>query len=229
MLKNYFKTALRNMMKNKTFSFINIAGLGLSMAVCLLLILLIKDANDYDHFHHSSERIYRINTEALRKGGGAEPYASSPYVVGETLVSNFSGIEDWTMFNSGINGDIAFEEKKFSFSMHFTNASFFRLFGFTFNAGNAATALTEPNAIVLTKELSEKLFPNINAIGKTVNISGAGLFKVTGVLNTFPGKTHFEFDALGSFTSIPALEKSNAVINTLNNWQNYIPTIHISG
>ena len=221
MIKNYFKTAFRNMMKNKAFSFINIAGLGLSMAVCLLLIMLIRDANDYDRFHHNSDKIYRINTEALRKGGGAEPYASSPYKVGETLASNFAGIEDWTMFNSSINGDISFEERKFSFNMHFTNASFFRLFGFTFNAGNAATALNEPNAIVLTKELSEKLFPNDNAIGKTVNISGAGLFKVTGVLNKFAGKTHLEFDALGSFASIPALEKSNAVISTLNNWQNY--------
>ena len=192
MIKNYFKTAFRNMMKNKAFSFINIAGLGLSMAVCLLLIMLIRDANNYDRFHHNSDKIYRINTEALRKGGGAEPYASSPYKVGETLASNFAGIEDWTMFNSSINGDISFEERKFSFNMHFTNASFFRLFGFTFNAGNAATALNEPNAIVLTKELSEKLFPNDNAIGKTVNISGAGLFKVTGVLNKFAGKTHFD-------------------------------------
>ena len=111
MLKNYFKTAFRNMMKNKAFSCINIAGLGLSMAVCLLLIMLIRDANNYDRFHHNSDKIYRINTEALRKGGGAEPYASSPYKVGETLASNFAGIEDWTMFNSSINGDISFEER----------------------------------------------------------------------------------------------------------------------
>lgn len=221
MLKNYIKTAFRNMMKNKAFSFINIAGLGLSMAVCLLLIMLVKDANNYDRFHPDSGRVYRINTEALRKGGGSEPYATSPYIVGATLASNYSGIEAWTMFNSGINGDISVEERKFSFSMHFTDSSFFNLFGFTLKEGNAAVALNEPNTIVLTKELSEKLFPGNNAIGKIVNISGTGLFKVTGVLNEFPGKTHFEFDALGSFASVPALEKNKTVFPTLNNWQNY--------
>jgi putative ABC transport system permease protein len=221
MLKNYIITALRHFWKNKSFSFINIAGLGLSMAVCLLLIMLIKDANEYDKFHQNSDRVYRINTEALRKGGGSEPYASSPYIVGATLASNYAGIEAWTMFNSGLNGDITAEDRKFSCNMHFSNADFFNLFGFTFKEGNAATALNEPFSIVLTKELSEKLFPGSNAIGKAVNVSGTGLFKVTGVLNKFPGKTHFEFEALASFSTIPALEKNNIVNATTNNWNNY--------
>jgi putative ABC transport system permease protein len=183
--------------------------------------MLVNDANNYDHFHPNSERIYRINTEALRKGGGSELYASSPYVVGATLASNFAGIEGWTMFNSGLRTDISADEKKFDFNVHFTDASFFSMFGFTLKVGNTADALTQPNTVVLTKELSEKLFPGKNAIGKTVEISGTGLFKVTGVLNEFPGKTHFEFDALASFSTIPLLEKSNKVSATLTNWQNY--------
>src|SRR5678816_1008190 len=105
MLKNYLTTALRHFWKNRSFSFINIIGLGSSMAVCLVLIMLVSDANDYDHFHPVSNRVYRINTEALRKGGSSEPYASSPYVVGATLASNFAGIEAWTMFNSGTRAD----------------------------------------------------------------------------------------------------------------------------
>ena len=209
------------MRKNKSFSFINIAGLALSMAVCLLLIMLIKDANAYDKFHPNSDRVYRINTEALRKGGGTEPYASSPYIVGATLASNYTGIEAWTMFNSGFNGDITADNKKFDFNMHFTNADFFKLFGFTFKEGDAVTALNEPYSIVLTKELNDKLFPNSNAIGKTVDIGGTGLFKVTGILNAFPGKTHFEFQALASFSTIPSLEKNNNVTATTNNWNNY--------
>jgi len=221
MIKNYFKIAFRNMMRNKTFSFINIAGLGLSMAVCLLLIMMIKDANQYDHFHPNNGRVYRINTEALRKGGGKEPYASSPYTVGAALASNYTGVEEWTMFNSQLRGDIAAEERRFSFTMHFTNESFFKLFGFTLKEGNIVTALNEPNTIVLTKELSEKLFPDSNAIGKIADVEGMGLFKITGVLNKFPGKTHFEFDALASFTTIPSLEKNNSVTQTTNNWLNY--------
>src|SRR5204863_848371 len=125
------------------------------------------------------------------------------------LASNYTGIEAWAMFNSSLNGDITAEDRKFSFNMHFTNADFFNLFGFTFQQGNKATALNEPYSIVLTKELSEKLFPGGNAIGKTVDISDAGLFKVTGILNEFPGKTHFEFEALASFATIPSLEKDS--------------------
>src|SRR5262249_430378 len=151
--------AWRNMMKNRTFSIINIAGLGLSMAVCLLLIMLIKDAHNYDRFHHNSNRIYRINTEALRKDGGTEPYATSPYIVGASLASNYAGIEAWTMFNSGINADIAAGNRKLGLNMHFTNNAFFDLFGFTLKEGNSAAALSEPYSIILSNELSEKLFP----------------------------------------------------------------------
>lgn len=221
MFRNYIITALRHFWKNKSFSFINIAGLALSMAVCLLLIMIIKDANEYDNFHPNSDRIYRINTEAIRKDGGSEPYASSPYVVGATLASTFPGVERWTMFNTGVNADVSADDRKFSFSMHFTNASFFEMFGFTLQTGNASTALNEPFSIVLTKELSEKLFPNADAIGKTVDVAGTGLFKVTGVLNAFPGKTHFQFEALGSFSTIPSLEKTNSIFPTLTNWNNY--------
>ena len=221
MFKNYFKTAWRNIVRNKSFSLINILGLALSMAVCLLLIMMIKDANEYDKFHPDSNRVYRINTKALRKGGGSEPYASSPYIVAATLAANYPGIEKWTMFNSGFNGDISAGARKVDFNMHFTDNDFFQIFGFTFKEGDAATALTGPYSIVLTKELGEKLFPQDNAIGKTVNVAGMGPFKVTGILNKFPGKTHFEFEALASFSTIPSLEKNNNVTATLNNWNNY--------
>jgi putative ABC transport system permease protein len=221
MFKNYFKTAWRNIIRNKSFSLINILGLALSMAVCLLLIMMIKDANEYDKFHPDRNRVYRINTDALRKGGGSEPYASSPYIVAATLARNYPGIEKWTMFNSGFSGDISVDARKFGFNMRFTNNDFFKIFGFTFKEGDVNSALTEPNSIVLTKELSEKLFPQGNAIGKTVNVAGMGIFKVTGVLNKFPGKTHLEFEALASFSTIPALEKNDNITATLNNWNNY--------
>lgn len=221
MFKNYIKTALRHFGKNVSFSLINVAGLALSMSVCLLLIMMIKDANEYDTFHHDADRVYRINTEALRKGGGSESYASSPYIVGATLASNYAGIEKWCMFNSGMNTDLVADEKRFGMHLQFTNADFFDLFGFTFNTGNAATALKDPFSIVLTKEVSDKLFPGTNAVGKTVEVKGAGLFTVTGVLNAFPGKTHLEFEALASFVTIPALEKIKSVDPTTANWNNY--------
>ena len=208
-------------MKNRMFSLINISGLALSMSVCLLVIMLIKDANGYDKFHHDSKRIYRINTVALRKDGGTEPYATSPYIVGAALASNYAGIESWTMFNSRLERDVTVNKRKLTANIHFTNASFFTIFGFTLHEGNVANALNEPNSIVLTKELSEKLFQGDNAIDKIIDVDGVGSFKITGVLNKFPGKTHFEFDALASFTTVPSLEARDLVQQTTSNWNNY--------
>ena len=116
MLKNYFKAALRLFWRNKSFSFINIGGLSLSMAVCLLLIMIIKDANEYDRFHPDSDRVYRVNTDMLRKNGDKNLYATSPYMVASTLAENHAGIENWTMFSTGSNKEIAVEDKKFQTS-----------------------------------------------------------------------------------------------------------------
>lgn len=227
MIKNYFKTAFRLFWRNKSFSFINIGGLALSMAICLLLIMIIRDANTYDKFHPDSDRVYRINTDMLRRNGDKNLYATSPYLVASTLTSDYTSIEDWTMFNNGMNKEIMADDRKFRFNMFFTNNSFFNLFGFTLKEGNAATALSQPYTIILTDELSAKLFPAENAIGKSVKIGAVGLFKVTGVMNKFPGKTHFEFDALASFSTIPSLEKDSIVQATTVNWNNFNNYIYI--
>jgi putative ABC transport system permease protein len=221
MIKNFLKTAWRLLLRNKAFSFINIVGLALSMAVCLLIIIVIKDANSYDTFHYESNRIYRINTEVLRKGGGTERFASSPYVVGATLADQFSGIDTWTMFYTGFQKDLIIGDNKYNTVLRFTNDDFFNLFNFTFDKGNPANALKNPNTMVLTKELSEKLFPGVNPLGKTIEVSEIGPFTITGVLNKFPGKTHFEFEALASFATVPALERDSLVQPVIINWKNY--------
>ncbi len=221
MLKNYFLTAIRHSWKNKSFSIINIVGLALSMAVCLLLIIIIKDAHEYDRFHPAGDRIFRINTNAIRKSGGMEPYASSPYMVGATLASDFSGIESQTILYLGEHNDISAGDRKFSEKTFFSNDDFFRLFGFSLKSGNANSALREPNTAVLTSELKDKLFPGKDPLGNSIEIAGIGIFKVTGVLNPFPGKTHLEFDALLSFSSVPGLEKTGKIPTAKGDWKNY--------
>lgn len=96
MLKNYILLALRNLAKNRLFSGINILGLGLSMGVCLFILLLVRSAYEYDKFHPDGERVFRVNTKALRKDGGGEPYATSPYPVGAALAAGFSQVEAMT-------------------------------------------------------------------------------------------------------------------------------------
>lgn len=104
MLKNYFMIGLRNIWKRKVFTLINALGLAVSMSVCLLVIMLIRDAYDFDLFHPHKERVYRILTEAQRKEGGTESYASSPYPVGLALAGGYSGVETWSPLVRSFNG-----------------------------------------------------------------------------------------------------------------------------
>ena len=106
MIKSYLKTALRQLRKQKLFSFINIFGLALSMSVCLLIILLIKDARSYDQFHTDTDRIYRIITTPERKDGGTESYATSPYPIGKTLLENYPQVELWISLINNFSGEM---------------------------------------------------------------------------------------------------------------------------
>ncbi len=225
MFKNFIKTALRHFWKYRSFSFINIFGLALSMSVCFLLIIIIKDANNYDKFEKDAGSIYRINTDAERKDGGHELYASSPYAVANSLISNYPVTQASVSLIRGLNGDIISGDKSFSFNGFFTTASFFDVFNFSLKEGNDSIALNEAYSIVLTNELAKKLFPSGNAIGKTVEAKGLALFKVTGVLNEFPGKTHLEFEALASMSTVPSLEKEKKLFMPVtDNWLNYYST-----
>lgn len=224
MFYNYIKLTLRNLRKNRLFSALNIFGLALSMSVSLFVLLLFRDAHRYDRFHPSPERVYRVNTESLRKSGGSEGYATSPYPMGEALAQGFSKIEEMTRVVRHLNGEAESNGRALPLSGLFADAAFFRVFGFSMLEGDAATALNEPMSIVLTEQTAERFFPRESAVGKTLEIRGYGPFKVTGVLAKFPGKTHFEFEALASAASIAGLEKSGTLPPMSSDWNDYYGT-----
>ncbi|MFN0174431.1 MAG: ABC transporter permease [Saprospiraceae bacterium] len=224
MLGNYLTIALRNLFKNRLFSAINIFGLAMSMSLGLFILLLIRDAYRYDTFHPNSDRVYRINTEAISKDGNSYPLASSPFPVGAALAQRFPQVDETLRLVRNLNSKATGGGKVLPISGLFAEPSFFRMFGFSMLEGNALSALNEPFTIVLTEKSANKFFPRESALGKTLEIRGYGLFKVTGVLATFPGKTHLEFEALASAASIPALEKSEALIKMSDDWNDYFST-----
>ena len=225
MLKNYFKIGLRNILKHKAFSFINIFGLAVSISVCLLALLLIKDTHSFDQFHPEGDRVYRVLTTAIRKAAGEERYASSPYIVGKTLKEDYSQVELWTPLVNSFDCDAIVNNNRISGRGLFTDASFFELFGFELEYGNAATALNEPFTVVLTKEMASKLFKEENPIGQSIQLPAYEQeFSVTGVLKEFLGKTHLEFDALGSLATQLALEKQQDNSAITSNFRNYYST-----
>ncbi len=221
MFKNYFNIALRNIWRNKTFSLINIIGLSVSMSLGLLIILIIKGQYSFDLFHNSAERIYRVNTNAIRTDGGNEPYATAPLPLAAVLKEGYSFAEDVVRIDRQLNSDAVFENVTVPVPGLFTDPSFLKVFNFKLEKGNPATALSSPENLVLTQEAAKKLFGNSDPLGKTVQLRGYGNFIVSGVLQQFPGKTHFEFEVLASASVLPLLEKQRAVTPSLQNWNNY--------
>ncbi|MFN7118515.1 MAG: ABC transporter permease [Saprospiraceae bacterium] len=223
MFRNYFKTAWRNLLKNKTFSIVNIFGLSVGMSVCLLIIMIIKDANSYDRFHPASERTYRLKTNALRKDGGSEGYATSPYALANQLQTDYPFIENWVPLVRLVAGEAKAAGKNLPLNGLFTNNDFFTLFGFELLQGSN-NALTEPFSIILTEATAERYFGKSNPIGETIELRGYGLFKVSGVMKKAPGKTHLDFEALASLESLKNLEKQGDVSPVTNNWLDYYQT-----
>ena len=226
MIKNYFKVAWVNLVRNKTVSFINIFGLALGMSLCLLIITIVKDQFSFDKFHPDADRIYRINTESIRKNGSTEDYASSPYALAAFLKQNNSSIEKVVPLARALNGDAVANGKQLATSGLMTNREFLEVFGFKLLYGDKNTALNEPNTIILTEKTAAKFFGNNpdgyrDAVGKIISFNGLADFKITGVLKTPPGKTHLEFDVLGSESTLPSLEKQEKILLKTSDWKNY--------
>lgn len=221
MIKNYFNIALRQIWRNKTFSLINIIGLSVSMSLGLLIILIIKEQYSFDRFHVDADRIYRINTAALRTDGGSENYASAPLPLATAIEQDYSFAEDVVRINSQVNGDAVFENVTVPIHGFFTGPSFLKIFNFKLEKGDINTALSSPESLILTQEAAKKIFGNADAFGKTVKIKGYGDFIVSGILEEIPDNTHFDFEVLTSTTALPVLEKQKVVFASLQNWMNY--------
>jgi putative ABC transport system permease protein len=234
MFSNYFLTGIRNMLRYKAFSFINVFGLALAMSVSMLIILMIADQREYDQFHVNKDRIFRINS--------ADRYATSPAPLGEFLKSNYSSIEDATSLTPAIGGDARYKERLAEMRGYFADPSFFRIFSFELIHGNKDRALSEPSSIVITKALADKLFGNESSLGKEVTFEdrklpfpmrsdgiGAaavdwGTFTVTGVIDDAKYKSHLQFDVLMSSATVPLLVADKKLDDNSNNWEGYFRT-----
>jgi putative ABC transport system permease protein len=222
MYRNYIKIALRNLFKNKAFSFINLFGLATGISLCLLTILILKDAHSFDLFHPESDRIYRITTTAVRKSGGEESYAPSPYLIAQHLKENYRQVELWTPLVRRFQADVQKEGERINRQGLFTDATFFEMFGFSLATGTPKEALNEPYSLVLTDETARIIFGNENPVGQFLNLPAYSQpFKVTGVLTPASGKTHLEFDALSSIATLKAVEQEEGAYQTTNNYLDY--------
>lgn len=220
MFKNYLKVAFRNLARHKLFSFINVFGLALSMSVCLLVLMRLKDQLGYDKFHPFPERTYRIITQVANKHGNEFRLATTPLPLSSTLTRDYTFIDKAVRIYPFQRRKATGGTKELTIHAAFTDAAFFDVFGFTLQSGDKRTALSEPNSIVLSHETARRYFANENAIGKSLLFDGLGSFLVTGVLAKKAGKSHIDFEAFISFKSVPALEKSGKLTPISETWNN---------
>ena len=213
MLKNYLKTAWRNLTKNKTFSLINIVGLAIGMAVCILILLFVSYERSFDNFH--KKNIYRLNE--VQKFEGMLAYQKvglSMFPMGPTLKNEFPEIKNFTRIHWVNKYQMTAGDKRLYFpQMFFVDSTFFQVFDFKLLTGDKSTVLQKPNSAVLTEETAKKLFGDANPIGKTItHYEGDTLsFVVTGIMQNVPQNSQLQFDGLFSFSTI-----FNPDIN--NNW-----------
>ncbi len=203
MLKNYLFVALRNLRKYKSFSLINIFGLAIGVACCIAIFLFIRNELSYDRFNKRADQIYRIHFHAFFNGKDVNLAVSSaplepallrdfPEVISATRIAKLG-------FPVLRYKDKAFSEERFLWA----DSTFFNVFTVHFLEGNPNTALTQPNTVVITKAMAEKYFGSKDAMGKTLNMDRKNDYVITGVVDGFPDNSHFQFDFLGSLTTLP--------------------------
>jgi predicted permease len=198
MIRNYLKIALRNLLKNKIYSVINITGLALGMACSLMIMLWVQDEIAMDAFHTNGDRLYRV-MENQFYSGKIETYASTPGILAENIVKDIPEIEkasqflweEQPLFTVGNNFD---KEKG-----RFVQGDFLTMFSFDLEKGDPRTALKRPDGVVISQKLAKKYFPNQDPLGKTIRVDNTADVMVTGVLKEISDHSSVKFDFLMSF------------------------------
>jgi len=200
MFKNYFKTTLRNLRKNKLYSAINIFGLTVGLAACLLIGVYINHELSYDKFNVNADRIVRTTME-YKQAGTVNQTATTGTKVGPQFKRTFPSIDEYarTFISHNVikNGDKVFDEPRILYA----DQPFFKIFSFNIIEGNAATALDAPDKIVITKSMAKKYFGNEDPINKTLSSGGKDL-RISAVCEDAPQNSQIKFDFVTQFANL---------------------------
>ncbi len=217
MIKNYFKIAFRNLWKHKGFSAINILGLAIGIAACLVIMLFVFYEKSFDSMH--KKNIVRLD-EVQKYEGMVQPQnvALSMYPMGPTLKAEFPEVKNFTRVRQSSKTELRYKENRiFLPSILYVDSTFMQLFDFQLLQGDRNKLLENKNSIVLTEESAMKIFGNENPVGKSITkYSGDTItFTVTGILKDVPENSHMQFDGLASFSTIAGPENMS---NWGGNW-----------
>lgn len=223
MLKNYLRIALRNLTRTKLHTGINVFGLAVGIAVCLLIMLFVQSEWSYDGFHKNRGRIFRVIESEKKPDGERQHSAFNPMPLAPALRAEIPEIETAVRVYTG-SGFVMYDEKIFGEELHFTDAEFLSLFHFPLLRGDAKTALVQPNAVVLTEPLAQKYFGAEDPLGKSLRVSIQDKqedFFVTGVARDVPENSSLQFQILLSIVKHRSYERVK------DRWNNFNGTVFV--
>lgn len=205
MINHYFKIVLRNLWRNKTYSFINIFGLTLGLVCFLLIALYVFDELTYDSFHKNAKNIYRVVDERISSAGKESKIAAVAYKIGDRAPADIPEVKMAARFTA--LGRVNVSDPISNNTIHelfvTANPDFLRVFDFEMLEGNRRTALTAPRSVILTEETAKRIYGVSSVVGRTLNTEADSLpFIVTGILKNFPSNSHVSFNLIFSESSM---------------------------
>jgi putative ABC transport system permease protein len=203
MFKNNFKIALRNLLRNKGFTAINILGLALGIATCLLIVLYLQSQLGYDRYNEKADRMVRVVFNARMQGHDIKEANVMPPVA-QTFKKDFPEVETATRIRTVGKPRISYRNKLFKEDeMAFVDDNFFSVFTLPLIRGDASTALLQPNTVVITKQLARKFFGNDDPIGKVLTLKDNSVqLTVTGEIEEVPASSHFHFEMFAAMSGL---------------------------
>jgi putative ABC transport system permease protein len=230
MLRNYFNVAIRNILKHKFFSAINILGMTIGVTACLLIILYVSDELSYDRFHVNAERIYQVGLHGKIAGQDIRTANTCPPLA-EAMVAEIPEVEAATRIVPAFGRpaikyqELVLAEEK----IYYADSNFFEFFSFRLLQGDVKTALKEPNSVVVTKAMAKKYFGTENPLGKLLVIGDENkTFKVTGLAANPPHNSHFRFNMLISAASSDNLKRGIWLNNFMFTYFQLRPNVSVS-
>jgi putative ABC transport system permease protein len=219
MIKNYLKIAFRSLWKNKGYSAINIFGLAVGLATCLLIMLYVWDELSYDKYNENADRIYRVDGD-LQFGGNHFIMAVAPDPMGPTLKKDYPAVAQYTRFR-GYGGVLVKKgnENLPEDRVIYADSTLFDVFTLPMIYGDTKTALVNPHSIVITEKIAKKYFNSTDVVGQNLILNDTGNYKITAVIKNIPVQSHFNFDF---FISMSSTAESRQNIWVSNNFNTYI-------
>ncbi len=202
MFKKYLTVAVRNLLKYKFYSILNITGLAAGIATCLLILLFVQDELSYDKFHENSDRIYRIVAD-FTLGGNSFTAANVGPPTGFAIVNDYPEVENAVRLMSSGSWFVRYGENSFKETeVIYADSTLFRVFTLPLINGDPQTALTRPNTMVISQRMVDKYFGSEDPIGKTLRLDDSRDYQVTGVYDKIPGNSHFHAEFILSLASV---------------------------